>query len=95
MTTANGEDVAPRERLVQRLAAFEEVMSALAFYAEPATYHAIAFVPDLPAGAFVGDFDESHGDNWYDRPMPGARARAAMEAWRLAVFEAPATGGPT
>jgi hypothetical protein len=52
--------------------------TALAFYAEPETYHAIFIVPDRPAGGFADDFSEDHGDPFYKRPMPGAKARAVL-----------------
>lgn len=53
--------------------------SALAFYAEPETYHAIFILPDRPAGEFADDFSEDHGDPFYERPMPGAKARAVLK----------------
>jgi hypothetical protein len=55
-----------------------ELEAALEFYADPDTYCAIGFFPDHPCGEFVEDFDESHGNENYRRPMPGARARAAL-----------------
>jgi hypothetical protein len=51
---------------------------ALEFYADPATYHAIAFLPDPPCGDFVGDFSEDHGDSFYPRAMPGMKAREVL-----------------
>lgn len=66
-------------------AAHDAVMEALLFYAMPGTYHAIAFVPDQPAGEFMDDFSDDHGDNFYQRPMPGDRARAAVRAWTEAL----------
>lgn len=70
---------------VEQLAAFEQVLSALAFYADPGVYHAVAFLFDPPCGGFDEDFDEDHGDEFYQRPMPGKRARAAMQAWVTAT----------
>lgn len=58
-----------------KIAIMEE---ALAFYADPATYHAIAFMADPPCGQFMDDFSNDHGDE-YDRPMPGHLARQALE----------------
>ena len=52
---------------------------ALNFYADPRSYHAIAFAFDRPCGAFEGDFDEAHGDDYYNRPMPGKRAREVLD----------------
>lgn len=59
-------------------AANEKLREALEFYADPETYHAITFMIDPPCGGFEDDFDEDHGDEFYDRPMPGKRARAAL-----------------
>lgn len=62
----------------------DTVGDALRFYASPETYHAIAFFPDPPCGAFMEDFSDDHGDEFYDRPMPGKAARALLEqlnAW--------------
>ena len=53
----------------------------LEFYADPATYHAIAFWTDPPCGDFVEDFSEDHGDPFYDRAMPGKAAREALAPW--------------
>lgn len=58
------------------------VVEALAFYARPSNYHAIGFVFDRPCGDFAVDFDEDHGNKFYDRPMPGKRARAALDKAR-------------
>jgi hypothetical protein len=51
---------------------------ALAMYANPESYHAIAFAVDRPAGEFADDFEEDHGHSFYNRPMPGKLARQAM-----------------
>jgi hypothetical protein len=62
----------------------QRLREALAFYADPGTYHACAFYFDPPTGGFDEDFDEDHGDEFYDRPMPGKTARAALalpEPW--------------
>jgi hypothetical protein len=58
----------------ERIEALEE---ALDFYADPETYHAIAFWFDPPCGGFAEDFDEDHGGD-YDRPMPGKLARVTL-----------------
>jgi hypothetical protein len=50
----------------------------LEFYADPENYHAISFMCDRPCGLFAEDFDEEHGHEDYDRPMPGSRARRAL-----------------
>lgn len=70
-----------RYDLARVLAAHEQVLHALAFYADPENYHAILIVPDRPAGAFADDFDDEHGHPEYDRPMHGSQARAALGAW--------------
>ena len=51
---------------------------ALVFYADPETYHAVGFRFDPPTGGFDEDFDELHGHEFYDRPMPGATARRVL-----------------
>jgi hypothetical protein len=68
--------------LVAQLAAFEQVLSALAFYAEPDTYFAIAIWPDPPCGDFMQDFS-GHGNPDYPDgdQRPGMRAREALRAW--------------
>lgn len=48
---------------------------ALAYYANPETYFAIAMIEDPPCGDFLDDVSETHlGDK------PGKRAREALEA---------------
>ena len=54
------------------------LIDAVAFYADPSTYHAVAFWFDSPCGGFDDDFDENHGNPFYDRPMPGRTAREAL-----------------
>jgi len=61
------------------LAAHVRVLrEALAFYADPDTYHAIGIFADPPCGEFSDDFDADH----HDAPIfrPGKRARAALAA---------------
>lgn len=53
-------------------------LGALEVYADPETYHAIAIMADRPAGDFADDFSKVPG-SWYDRPMPGKTARAALK----------------
>ena len=60
----------------------EAMAWALEFYAEPETYHACAFMFDRPTGGFDEDFDDEHGHEDYDRPMPGKRARSALQSYR-------------
>jgi len=57
-------------------------IDTIEFYADPEQYHAIMFVADRPAGAFADDFDEYHGNSFYDRPMPGKTARLAIKTLR-------------
>lgn len=68
------------DRLVSQIAAFEMVLTALAFYADPDTYFAIGFFPDPPCGEFMEDFS-THGGYDDDLERPGKRARAALAAW--------------
>ena len=57
----------------------QRLREALAFYADPDTYFAIAFWPDPPCGDFIEDFSEDHGDPFYNRAMPGRTARDALQ----------------
>ena len=59
-----------------------EAERALEFYADPETYHACAFYFDPPTGGFDDDFDEDHGHEDYDRPMPGKLARTTLATIR-------------
>lgn len=80
--TPSVEDAAVENaRLVAALAAHEQVLEALLFYADPENYHALAVFADRPSGAFADDYDDEHGHPDYDRPMYGTRARAALKAW--------------
>jgi hypothetical protein len=54
-------------------------LDALSVYADPESYHAIAFMADRPAGEFADDFSKDHGHPYYDRPMPGKLARATFK----------------
>lgn len=62
----------------------DELTEALEFYADPSTYHACGFMFDPPTGGFDKDFDANHGDNFYDRPMPGKTARGVLK-WGNAI----------
>lgn len=65
-------EAAEIEKLRASLAVAEAVIE---FYADPESYHAVAFMADPPAGGFADDFDQEHGHEDYPRPMPGKRAR--------------------
>lgn len=54
------------------------LVKALKFYADPATYHAVGFWFDPPCGGFDEDFSADHGDEFYQREMPGKTAREAL-----------------
>lgn len=72
-------DAAIRQKMEE---AAEKILSALVdaliFYASPDTYFATSFLFDPPCGEFSEDFSEVPGSD-YDRPMPGKRARSALE----------------
>lgn len=53
-------------------------LDALATYADPETYHAIAIIADRPAGTFADDFSKTKNP-FYDRKMPGKLARATFK----------------
>jgi hypothetical protein len=65
--------------------AFDKAIEALAFYANPESYHAILIFGDCPCGGFADDMDENHGFDLYDRPMPGSRAREALREMGINV----------
>jgi len=60
----------------------ERLRDALEFYADPTTYHATSIMFDPPCGEFQEDFDEDYVcyDFDYGRPMPGKRARQALNS---------------
>lgn len=66
--------------LESSLSAHKACVEALAFYADPESYHGIMIMVDRPAGEFADDLSEDHGHEGYDRPMPGKRARKALAA---------------
>ena len=67
------------EAEVERLTAErDELKAALEFYADPETYFALCMMADPPCGDFIRDFSVVEGA-YTDRPMPGTRARAALE----------------
>lgn len=52
-------------------------LDALTAYADPASYHAVAFLFDRPCGEFADDFSRVR-ESGYNRPMPGKLARQAF-----------------
>jgi hypothetical protein len=54
-----------------------ELEDALAFYADPESYFAIAFWFDPPCGGFRDDFSDVENE-FFERPMPGALARETL-----------------
>lgn len=57
-------------------------VEALQFYADPATYFAVGFLADPPAGDFVQDFDETDlGEK------PGKAARIALTEIEKVLFD--------
>lgn len=59
-----------------------KLIDALAFYGDAQTYHAITFWFDPPCGGFEDDFDDEHGEPFYDREMPGKLARETLRELR-------------
>ena len=53
-------------------------MDALEVYANPESYHAVAFYIDRPAGDFADDFSKVDHPH-YQRLMPGKLARKAIK----------------
>ena len=51
---------------------------ALAMYADPGFYHAVAILADPPTGGFDKDVSFVKGSG-YNRKMPGKLARAALQ----------------
>lgn len=67
-----------RDREIERYKkALGIAMDALATYADPESYHAVAFMFDRPCGVFAEDFSRVEHP-FYDRPMPGKLARGSM-----------------
>jgi hypothetical protein len=58
----------------ERLAWADGVVEALAFYANPDTWFAVALFPDPPNGPIMDDFSE-----WDGIQRPGAKAREALK----------------
>lgn len=52
-------------------------LKALAFYADPTTYHGIAVLADQPTGGFDEDVSDTE---YYDYPKPGKLARETFRA---------------
>lgn len=69
------------KREAELRAAHDRLWLALAFYADPETYHACAFAFDPPCGEFSNDFSY---DADYDRDMPGKLARETLDALQTA-----------
>ena len=57
-----------------------KLRKTLKFYANPDTYHAIGFLLDPPCGDFAKDFSHDHGGSFYERAMPGKKARRALRS---------------
>lgn len=66
------------DRITELCAENERLMEALSFYANVGIYHGCSFMFDRPTGGYDEDFDDDHGDPFYDRPMPGKLARQAL-----------------
>ena len=66
------------KKLHQQNKMIVELVEALQFYANPGTYHAVTVLADSPCGDFVNDFSDEHGDDLYERSMPGKLARHAL-----------------
>jgi hypothetical protein len=60
-----------REKKLEK--ALNVAVDALAFYSDPETYFAVAFILDRPSGPFEKDFDETELGL-----KPGKRARKAF-----------------
>lgn len=56
----------------------ERLRGALEFYADPASYFAIAVRGDSPCGEFIEDFSECVNEHGFEVVKPGKRARAAL-----------------
>lgn len=65
------------------IAGVSDLIDALRFYASASTYHAMEVLSDQPAGEFADDFSDDHGDEFYQRAMPGKLARETLK--RLGV----------
>lgn len=61
-----------KETLITHL---NELSEAVAFYADPETYHAISFISDSPCGEFSNDLSNN---NYYDYPKPGKLGRYVL-----------------
>ena len=77
--------VEAEQALRERIAAGVEVLlDAVEFYADPDSYFAVSVLADRPSGGFADDFSEDHGNDFYDRAMPGKYAREALTKWDTA-----------
>ena len=61
------------------IAGVSDLIDALRFYASASTYHAMEVLADQPAGEFADDFSDDHGDEFYQRAMPGRLARETLK----------------
>jgi hypothetical protein len=57
-------------------------VDALERYGDPTFYHAIAIIGDAPTGGFDKDISRVDKSFGYDRKMPGAHARKAINLLR-------------
>lgn len=78
MTIENKAASPPPCASVCSVAEISELVDALRFYASAQTYHAVTVLADHPAGDFADDFSQDHGDEYYDRAMPGKLARETL-----------------
>lgn len=70
--------MAKRDKEIERYKlALGIAVDALMMYADPESYHAVAFAFDRPCGDFADDFSRTTHPH-YDRAMPGKTARMAM-----------------
>ena len=69
------------------------LVEALSFYADPSSYHAITIMGDPPCGEFFDDMSEDHGDEYYQRAMPGKLARDVLSHLGLGYGEPHAEPG--
>lgn len=65
----------------------ETIIETLRFYADPDTYRAITILADSPAGEFMDDFSDDHGDDFFRRPMPGKRARDTLAKLGIPLYD--------
>lgn len=86
---ARCQDDETRRAMIVAATWLEKAYVTLAFYGAPDSYHAISFLFDPPCGEFSEDFDEPEWDD-HGRPMPGKRARAALDEFLSLRYPKPA-----